>query len=265
MFVTHHLAVLSRRLVCIDSEGMVDERLRTPTVIGSGLIARGFHGKGFNRNVVVFASGVSKSFETDCNEFDRERKLLEKVIGLYGDAVIVYFSSTGLNFGASSAYFSHKVEMEELLRGKCPRFHVFRLPQVVGSVNNDTLISYFTRSLLQGKVLNISEKAVRNLISVDDVARVASKLVNEGMALNTVQTLASGSNVRVLDVVFEIAAVLNIKPKLNMIGGGDDQSVSGQFLEKTLGKDDPIFWGDYWRRIVRQYVPCIANEVRSAC
>jgi hypothetical protein len=61
-------------------------------IIGNGLIASAFKK---NKDVIIFASGVSKSQEVRCAEFFRERKLLVDALQL--KKYIVYFGTCSVN------------------------------------------------------------------------------------------------------------------------------------------------------------------------
>lgn len=231
-------------------------------VVGNGLIAKCFRGRSFNKKVLIFASGVSNSKEVNPLEFEREEQMLVKALIRNPDASIVYFSSTGLCFDIQSAYFEHKKNMERLVSDASAGFYIFRLPQVVGPVDNNTLVSYLTKSLLKGAVIDVAESAVRNLIAIDDTSRIVCQLLNGNHGFNTVQTLASGSNVRVWDVVYEISLILDVHPRVNLVDDGDDQAVEIGFLDNVLHCNDPIFAPDYWRHILKTYVPRIVNEAK---
>jgi hypothetical protein len=50
-------------------------------IIGNGLIAKSFKKeKNYFKNVIIFASGVSNSKNTNLKEFKREEKLVKKLL-----------------------------------------------------------------------------------------------------------------------------------------------------------------------------------------
>ena len=61
-------------------------------IIGNGLIANSFLDSDLN-NIIIFASGVSNSKEENLLEFDREKKLLLRIIYENFNKKIVYFST----------------------------------------------------------------------------------------------------------------------------------------------------------------------------
>jgi nucleoside-diphosphate-sugar epimerase len=230
-------------------------------IIGNGLIARSFTAVKLKENIIVLALGVSNSHETRETEYLREKNVILKAIERHSSATIVYFSTCSLVNGANSRYTQHKLEMERLISDGASSFHIFRLPQVVGLVNNDTLVSFLTNLIIEGKHLTLQRAARRNLIDVADVARIACLLSNEGKGLNSIQNIAPEFGVPVLDIATEIAKIRGRNFVYNCIDAGDDQAVNIDFLKASLPSDDLIFSADYWRFVLRKYVPMFISSV----
>jgi hypothetical protein len=241
-------------------KGKVMDKI-SPIVIGKGTIAQAFFESRFSRQAVVFASGVSNSSEVRASEFLRERELLERVIEENSDSQIIYFSSTSIFMKKSNAYSEHKKNMEVLLANMAKDFYVFRLPQVVGVALNNTLVSYLVRSCMENRCFDVHENAVRNLIDIQDVVRIVQFVVNEGLGACSIQTLASASNVPVPYLVTEISGLLNVPCEINTHAKGDDQTVSIDFLKKYLNDADPILDDDYWKAVLRKYVPLLKSRI----
>ena len=124
-------------------------------------------------NTLIIASGVSNSKETRKSEFSREMNLIKNEISKHANSRVIYFSTCSVCSGESSPYIQHKLNMERLVRDANDNCWIFRLPQVVGAVNNSTLVSYFFRAIKTGQMLTIQSQATRNLIDVSDAIRVA--------------------------------------------------------------------------------------------
>ncbi|WP_418140329.1 hypothetical protein NUW46_13400 [Marinobacter sp. MA] len=234
--------------------------MNKPHVIGEGLIAKAFADSWFDDEVVIFASGVSRSSETRQSEFSRERELLNKALRKFQGSIFIYFSSTNVVLGRDSEYTKHKRNMEDLVKSCGCSFYIFQLPQVVGVVNNNTLVSYLVRSLFAQSTLDVQINAKRNLIGVEDLVRVVTEVVNSGRSANTVQIIASACNVSVVKIVEEIGAIMGLSPVFRMEERGDDQSVSIEFLESFLAPDDPLLQPNYWRNVLRYYVPRLMSR-----
>jgi nucleoside-diphosphate-sugar epimerase len=217
-------------------------------VVGGGLIAQAFAKIKFFNQTLVLASGVSNSSETRETEYKRGAELIVYEISRHPHAHVIYFSTCSLVNGVNSRYMEHKLEMERLISHTSKSFHIFRLPQVVGVVSNMTLVSFLTDAIIREKSLTIQKAAKRHLIDVVDVARIAALLANSNAGVNSVQSITSAACSPVIDIALEIADLLKC---------GDDQTVGLDFLRKYLPPADIIFENDYWRLVLRKYVPLI--------
>jgi len=227
------------------------------------MIARSFLQSRLDPDVLIFASGVSNSGEVRGSEFSREEALLRSVVEENPGSEIVYFSSTSVLFAQCNAYSQHKKNMEDLLASSAERFYIFRLPQVVGMVLNNTLVSYLARSCMERHCLDVYTDAVRNLIDIEDVVRIVGVLVNQRLGIGSAQTLASGCNVRVPDLVSEVRRLVSVPCGFNFVPKGDDQTVSIDFLREHLDDGDPILQSSYWNDVLRKYVPLLKERIVS--
>ena len=82
-------------------------------IIGNGLVAKKF--KHYKRNVIIFASGVSNSLETNDIQFYKEKQLLEDTLKKHPDKLLIYFSSRNVDL-LNSPYYQHKLNMENLIK-----------------------------------------------------------------------------------------------------------------------------------------------------
>ena len=147
-------------------------------IIGSGLISKAIsrHVNNLNMESVFFASGVSNSLEENLNEFNREEKLLNKTIANNVATMFVYFSTCSV-YEKCTPYTSHKIKMEELIKEKCDSYIIYRLPQVVGiGKNKHTLMNYLHKKIINEEKFDVINGAVRNIIDVDDVARIVIEI-----------------------------------------------------------------------------------------
>lgn len=230
------------------------------TIIGGGLIAKSFAQVKFRRDTLILASGVSNSKETRESEYLREIYIIEREIFNHPHANVIYFSTCSLVNGANSRYTRHKLEMEQLISRTASSFHIFRLPQVVGLVKNSTLVSFLASYIIRGMSFNVQRYAKRNLIDVVDVVRITKLIANSELGINSIQNIASAAGVTVLDIVLEIAGILNRNAIYTYTESGDDQSVEIDFLKTSLPSNDIIFSNDYWRLVLQKYVPLYLDD-----
>lgn len=147
-------------------------------IVGNGMLARAFARYADDGRVVVFASGVSNSGESDDAAFARERGLLDATAAAYPRARIVYFSSCGVAAaGNDTPYMDHKRAMESRVLS-LPDALVVRLPQVVGHTHNPhTLSNYLCNQIIEGNEFVVWSRSERNLVDIDHIVAITSELL----------------------------------------------------------------------------------------
>lgn len=172
-------------------------------VIGTGMIAKAFNHYTNRDDVLIFASGVSNSTEKDAAQFLREQRYLADTLRKHKDNLIVYFSTCSVDDKevCASPYVLHKLHMERLIKNTHPRYLIVRLPQVVGrSRNKTTLVNYLYDCITHNSAFSIWKNAVRNIIDIEDVARIVSHIIEHGLFQNKVLNVAA-ITYRVIDIV----------------------------------------------------------------
>jgi len=204
-------------------------------IIGNGLIA-----KAFSRHyaadpfVTIFAKGVSNSGEADVSAFLRERVLLLDVMES-APGKLVYFSSCAVADveDAPSAYLQHKLEMERLVLASGGNT-VFRLPQVVGKSGNATnLANHLYHHIASGKSFLVWSGAERNLIDVEDVASIASTLVDAGIGAGETIPIAAVKSIRMPALVSIFEDILGRKAVYELVDAGRPFPISAELAWKT--------------------------------
>ncbi len=233
-------------------------------IVGNGLIARSFAGVDFGRPTLVLASGVSDSQEIRDEAFQREVALVQQKIAAYPDLHVVYCSTCSIDSGIETPYTRHKLDIERRVLAAAFSCHIFRLPQVVGLVQNRTLVSYFVDAILSGCPLKVQGYATRNLLDVCDFVRVASLLVRYNIGAGKPQNIASVGQVPVIDIVNEISQILSHCVATEIVDEGYSQSINNSFLRSILSPDDPLFDPEYWRKVLERYVPLVAERYYDA-
>lgn len=225
------------------------------TIVGSGLLAKSFCSLSVDKELLLFASGVSNSAEVSSSAFGREERLLLESLEANTHAHFIYFSTCSIEGEIVTAYTRHKLHMENLVARGSGSYSIFRLPQVVGYVRNTTLISYLADAILTNKRISLQKFARRHLIDVDDVVRIATFLLRSELAINSVINISPRHDVSVVDVYREICFLLNSFPDFDFVDSGSAQVINIKFLEQMLSSDDLIFSADYWRSVLKKHVP----------
>lgn len=222
-------------------------------IVGSGLVARAFAPRyAADPHILVFASGVSNSNECRAEAFAREREMLLQY--LRGDyRRVVYFGSCNVvNPHENSTYFQHKREMEALVVAT-GRGTVMRLPQVVGRTGNpNTLTNFLHTCIMQGRQFDVWTSAERNLIDIEDVAAIATRILDIATppAMVSVATPWSLPMPQIVDL-FE--QVLGRRAHRILVDRGEGMSLDSRMSEQIARDIGINFGSDYPLRVIQKY------------
>lgn len=147
-------------------------------VIGNGMMANAFKEFENDNSVVVFASGVSNSKETEITAYQKELTLLSSLKDT--KATLIYFSSCSIfdNSLTTSLYVNHKKQIEKFIELNFNHYWIFRLPNVIGkSTNSNTMVNFFCNSIINNHSFELFKNASRYFIDVDDVQATIKKVI----------------------------------------------------------------------------------------
>jgi len=227
------------------------------SIVGSGLIARAFapHRAALG-DACVYAAGVSNSACTDAREFERERqRVLAALAQVQPQTLFMYFSTCSINDPAAQAsgYVQHKIAMERLVAQRA-RHLVLRLPQLAGNTPNPhTLLNYLYARIVRSERFSIWRGAYRNIIDVDDVARIATDLVATERAAGETINIANTRNCSIFEVVECMQEVLGHQAIFDIIESGAGYAIDTNRIRASLSRCDVGFAGDYLHRTIRKY------------
>lgn len=222
-------------------------------IIGNGLIARKFKEVDLPDDFLIFASGVSSSLEVMRAEFEREERLLQKCIESHPEKHILYFSTCSIQSSQETAYTKHKQKMEFLVGNNSARYSIFRVPQLVGEVSNNTLISTIFKAILTNNSLVVHQFAERNLLDIDDLVRIVSIAIGDKVGFNKTKNIASRVNVKVPVLVTEISQLLNIPVKMKLEPRGYIESIDFDYIKYLFGERDILSQENYWSTVINKY------------
>jgi nucleoside-diphosphate-sugar epimerase len=226
-------------------------------IVGTGLIARAFaaHQKAL-AGTCVYAAGVSNSSCSDLREFERERqRVLAAMAECTPDRLFLYFSTCSIDDPAAqdSAYVLHKRAMENLVAGR-KRHLIFRLPQLAGATPNPhTLLNYLYARIVRSERFTIWSGASRNIIDVDDVARIATDLVVAEQACGEIINIANSHSSSTFDIVSAMEAVLGHRAIFDIIDRGAGYAIATDRIQASLLRCHISFSGDYLLRTIKKY------------
>ena len=216
-------------------------------VVGKGLLGSAFE-KSKSENCLFYCSGVSNSQETRKSEFDREKYLLLR--NLHTTKLVVYFSSV-LVSTQDNDYYRHKIDMENLVAKNFDRYLILRLPQVVGVINNETLLPTFIRKIINNEELVVYKNARRCIVDVEHVVDMFDHAYQDGIC-NTVLSCCPEYGFNPLELAKLLSAYLEKQAQVTLI---ENNSIQYECLSPSLKKYEYIF-GDidsYLQRVVKKY------------
>jgi len=225
-------------------------------IIGNGQIANSFLPYKNDSKVLIFASGVSNSQESDSKKFTRERTLLRDSINDNKDKIFVYFSTCSV-YDLSlkdSKYVKHKIEMENLVVNNSHQFYILRLPQVVGDprIKNTNLVCFLFSSILNNKKIDVYSKSTRNFIDLNNVFLVADFLIQNKKYINEITNIASPHNVSIRDIIQMLEEITSLSLSYDLLDAGYSYEVNIDKIH-SLDIDLDIFSSSYLKNILKNY------------
>lgn len=220
---------------------------------GSGLLAsafsRHFHA---DEPICVFARGVSNSSELDTSSFRREELLLHEALA--ESPRLLYFSSCALINPASSdtPYLDHKRRMERLVLDTSHDNVVLRLPQVVGRTSNpNTLTNFLNDRIRSGEAFSVWARAERNLIDVEDIARIATEIVRE--TRGRVESVASPHSLPMPEIIALFEKVLGKRAIYSLEDRGDPLPIENEACMYHAAQIGLDLGNNYPEQVIRKY------------
>jgi nucleoside-diphosphate-sugar epimerase len=152
-------------------------------IIGKGMIAQALASSMDEaENAIFFASGVSDSQCTDSTAFARERGILAQALADCSEAChFVYFGTCSVYDPSEtdSMYVQHKLACEEMVT-RHQNGLVVRMPQVAGRAGNrNTFCHWMFDAVRSGAPFVVYANATRNVIDVDDAARILMRYLRD--------------------------------------------------------------------------------------
>lgn len=229
-------------------------------IIGNGLLARAFLPFYANDpDILVFASGVSNSRETRAEEFAREKTMLQAACQQGRE--LIYFSTCSVHDPelAKSPYVVHKLEMEAMVAA-LPHFAILRLPQVVGHTPNpNTLTNFLHHQIQSGEQFHIWRNARRNLIDVEDVAKIGVWLINHHDVDEIITNIACPFSIAIPDLVTIFEDVMGVKANCDIVDAGGRYAIDASLAHQVAPKAGVLFDDFYVKNLIRKYYAVHSN------
>ena len=224
-------------------------------VTGSGMIAHAFMDLASDDRVHVFASGVSRSSESEPQVFARERLLIE--IQPVDHGRFIYFSSCSIYDPTlrDSPYVAHKLQMEALVRERHADHLILRLPNLVGRTSNPHTLTNFLRDrIVSGQPFDIHMRACRYLLDVEDVSTDLRLLFQLSALKGSTIDVCGSHAFPIPELVHTMEEVLGQRTHLREVDAGSCFTVDNtRFLELLPDDRRPVYQTMDLAALLRKY------------
>jgi hypothetical protein len=224
-------------------------------VVGNGMMGRAFSAFRDRAGVVIFASGVSNSLETEPVAFDRERELLKRVRTENRQALLVYFGTCSVHDPErrDTPYVRHKLEMESVLAAGEGPWLVLRVPLAIGrNPGSRTLAQFLHDRVVRGLPFEVWEGAARFPIDVEDVFRIGSRFINDPAMWNRCINVALRS-FPVLEFVRIMEEIVGKKANYTLVRKGQDFNLDCSEALRVASELHLDLSEKYLERVLKKY------------
>ena len=169
---------------------------------------------------------------------------------------MIYFSTFNLYdpVEKTSAYCSHKLDMEKFISLNAPNYNIFRLGHVAGaSAKEYTILSFLFNSIKNGSLFKLWKYASRNIIDIDDVSKICTYIIDNNLYENEVTNICNSYNISVIELVIILEKVLGKKANYKIVEAGESPNFDNsriRLISKELGIS---FDKNYVKDIVLKY------------
>jgi nucleoside-diphosphate-sugar epimerase len=225
-------------------------------VIGKGLIGQKFVSYKNNEEIIIFASGVSNSKNTDEYDYKREINLLKEIIKENSNKTLIYFSTCSIYDESEnkSTYVIHKKEIEDYIQKNHKEYYIFRVSNLVGiTKNKNTVLNYFFDQIKNGRHFQLWENAIRNLIDIDDMKLIVDSIINEVILKNKIINIANPISNSAKDIVKTVEDITMLKAQFSPIEKGVDFKIDISEILPIIKKLNINFGENYLKQLVQKY------------
>lgn len=221
------------------------------------------HKYGDCENIVIFASGVAHSKDTNQNAFRREEDLFRSCLTQYKNSFFVYFSTCSMYDPQQSEtpYVIHKLHMEKVLEECGGDYLICRVSNVVGHTENRlTVFNFLVDSIRCGNNFALWRNAIRNLIDVDDVVVLVDYIISNKCSFPRIVNIANPNSYAVTELVDKMETYFGCKGHYSTIDAGLKFEIDVSTVSLLCEKLALDFQGPYIQRLLRKYYPHTGDE-----
>ncbi|MBU3556838.1 NAD-dependent epimerase [Polynucleobacter sp. Ross1-W9] len=225
-------------------------------IIGSGFLAQNFKSYKDDESILIFASGVSNSKETNFAAFEREKELLKESIETHKNKKLIYFGTCSVSDPSevNSLYVKHKLEMEKLISKSGCEYLAFRLPQLVGKNSNPhTLTNYIYSCINKNICFDLWGRSERNILDIDTVKCIVDYCINKNIYKNSAINIACPFNTRTIEIVRIFEKILGKSANYNLIDRGDSYGIDISNISHVMKILNMEFHDSYLESVLKKY------------
>jgi hypothetical protein len=206
-------------------------------IIGNGLLSSIFFEYKDDREILIFASGVSNSSETRFSEFEREKKLLHNIVKNNPNQTLIYFSTCAFydNYFDESLYLRHKRDIENWIKKNVKKFHILRIPQIIGSKNNNQLLGFLNFKIKNKQKFTLFD-IERNIIDFEFLLVIFNYIISNEFFLNKTSNISYPANIRVVEIVSIFEKIHNVKGNYTLKNKHGSLKIENTIPEKVIFK-----------------------------
>lgn len=223
-------------------------------VVGSGLLGSNMSLFDNNEDILIFASGVSNSKETNENEYMREFNLLKTFIGT--KKKLIYFSTCSVLYEClhQSKYIIHKKLIEEFIKNNFQNYIIFRLPNVVGNTNNKhTSFNFFKNNLLNNLPINVERNSTRYFIDVDDVVGSTKTIILDESQNKKEINVCFNNKIDIFNFIILMSKQIGVNPVMVLSDNGCSHDIDNTDFIDQIDKTYKKINNDYNLQIIKKY------------
>lgn len=223
-------------------------------IIGNGLIANRFIEYAHNDKFLIFASSHSNS-KLPNSEYDIEVNNVEKALKENPNLFFVFFSTTSIydSEEAQSSYVISRLKTEDKIKKNAKNYLIIRVPQLVGQVDDDTLINFLINKISNNEKFDLWNSAARNILDIDDLFFITDKILREKLFSNQIINISNPENVKVSDLVGTLETFLGKKANYKLVSKGNNYTIEIDQIRPIILDLGLRFGDDYLERTISKY------------
>jgi nucleoside-diphosphate-sugar epimerase len=150
------------------------------------------------------------------------------------NTTFIYFSSCAVSL-EENEYYTHKKNMESLVKDHFDKYIIFRLPQIIGKSNNDKTLLNFLMNVINNNIyFKLQKNATRYFIGINDLVKIVEIIVNSKLYHNNTFNIVIPMKYTIFEIVQTIEIALEKKAAFDIIDGGTDYVIDTKFISKIL-------------------------------